>query len=95
MCTSKLGWSWLRLPTEHVWGPSYIVISHRLLDFFNRETRILHGHPWFGQTAIFLTDKCGKHFKRTPSGYLESNGVVCLKDNAKTWITQHFTIVVH
>ncbi|KAL4384751.1 hypothetical protein GQ457_15G009410 [Hibiscus cannabinus] len=49
----------------------------------------------FATVRSFLTDKCGKHFKRTPSGYLESNGVLCLKDNAKTWITQHFTIVVH
>ncbi|KAL4332376.1 hypothetical protein GQ457_07G022150 [Hibiscus cannabinus] len=49
----------------------------------------------FRDCSKLLTDKCGKHFKRTPSGYLESNGVVCLKDNAKTWITQHFTIVVH
>ncbi|KAL4385077.1 hypothetical protein GQ457_15G013040 [Hibiscus cannabinus] len=78
---SEFGSAMTGLPTEHVWGPSYFVISHRLLDFFNRERRILHGHPWFGQKAIYL--QVGKHFKCSPSRDLETNGVFLLKENPK------------
>ncbi|KAL4280360.1 hypothetical protein GQ457_03G011360 [Hibiscus cannabinus] len=40
-------------------------------------------------------DELVKHFKCSSSRDLESNSACCLKNNPKTWITQHLTIVVH
>ncbi|KAL4385351.1 hypothetical protein GQ457_15G012820 [Hibiscus cannabinus] len=47
-----------------------------------------------GSVKGFLRDEFVQHFKCSLSQDLESYGGCCLKDNPKTSITQHLTIVV-